>query len=56
MTQDDFINCADPVINSLNIDNLADGVYEIIVCNVSKDYETGIIDDWDLKLIPLKED
>jgi hypothetical protein len=29
-----------------------DGVYEIIVCNVSRDWETGYVDGWELKLVP----
>lgn len=36
------------IINLLECHN---GIYEIITCNHSKDWETGIIDDWDYKLI-----
>ena len=28
-----------------------DGVYEVVVTNVSHDYESGIMDGWDLKLV-----
>lgn len=35
-----------------NLDNCADGVYEVIVCNLSRDWETGYVDGYDLKLIP----
>lgn len=34
------------------IDSLPDGVYEVVVCDVSRDYETGYVEDWDLKLVP----
>lgn len=36
----------------IGIDSLPDGVYEVVVCNVSRDYETGYVDDWGLKLVP----
>ena len=38
--------------NILNLWEVKDGVYEVIVCNISRDIETGYVDDWDLKLIP----
>lgn len=30
-----------------------DGVYEVITCNETRDWETGYVDDYDYKLIPL---
>ena len=30
-----------------------DGIYEVVVANESRDWETGYIDDYDLILIPL---
>lgn len=38
--------------NILNLRNCDDGVYNLIVTNISKDYESGYVDDWDLKLFP----
>ncbi len=29
-----------------------DGLYELTATNISRDYETGMIDGWDLKLMP----
>ena len=39
----------------LNIDACSDGLYELIPINQSRDWETGIIDDWDLKLLPVED-
>lgn len=41
--------------NIINLDSCKDGVYEITVCNVTKDWESGYADDWDLKLVPYAE-
>lgn len=30
----------------------ADGVYEVVAYNFHRDWETGIIEDYDLKLVP----
>ena len=46
----------DIVIQSIeNLDECKDGIYELIVSNVSRDWETGYDDDWDWKLIEYKE-
>lgn len=39
----------------INFNEVDDGIYELICTNYSKDWETGIIDDWDVKLVPYKE-
>lgn len=36
----------------LNLDECEDGVYEVVVCNETHDWESGHIDSYDLKLIP----
>ena len=36
-----------------NINDCADGVYKIIVCNESRDWQTNIVDDYDYRLVPL---
>lgn len=41
--------CIDDI---LNLHEVPDGLYELIGTNYSKDWETGMIDDWDYKLIP----
>lgn len=35
-----------------NLHTHEDGLYEIQMCNVSKDWETGHVDSWDYKLVP----
>ena len=39
----------------VNLDECEDGVYEVVVCNVSTDFETGYADDWNCRLVPVKE-
>lgn len=39
-----------------NLYDCEDGIYQLIVCNVYKDWDTGCIEDWDYKLIPYKEE
>jgi hypothetical protein len=36
----------------LNFNECKDGIYEVVTCNESRDYETGYIDDYDYRLIP----
>jgi hypothetical protein len=36
----------------ININECKDGVYKLIITNVSTDWETGYVDDYDYKLIP----
>ena len=36
-----------------NLAECKDGIYEAVVCNVSRDWETGHVDDWDYKLVPI---
>lgn len=48
---------ADEVISMIiNLDEVDDGIYRVIIVNVSTDWETGYIDDYDLKLIPYEEE
>jgi hypothetical protein len=39
-----------------NLATCPDGLYEVVTCHESRDYETGIIDDYDYKLIPFALD
>lgn len=40
----------------LNGSEQPDGLYELTATNFSRDYETGVIDDWDLILKPYEGD
>ena len=37
----------------IDLDNVEDGIYEVITCNVSMDWEGGYIDDYDYKLVKI---
>lgn len=51
---EDLICDASYDIDQLNLNQYEEGVYEIATTNVSE-FE-GIVDEWDLKLVPYKED
>lgn len=36
----------------LNLDKCDAGLYYLTTCNISRDWETGCVDGWNLKLIP----
>ena len=40
----------------VNMHELAEGVYRVVMTNVTHDYESGMIDGYDLKLEPYEED
>lgn len=46
---------ADMVFNSItNLDQCEDGLYMVHSCNESRDWETGVIDDYDFVLVPFE--
>lgn len=48
---------ADEVLAMIeNLFEVKDGLYNLIFCNESRDWETGIVDDYDLRLTPYKEE
>ena len=47
---------AEDVYHSIvNLNESEDGIYELVMCNLTTDWETGHVDGWKLKLIPFKE-
>lgn len=36
-----------------NLDQCPDGVYEVMMCDVRRDWETGHIDGWGYRLVPV---
>ena len=48
----DPIECMNSITNFHEVD---EGIYEVIMINESRDWETGYLDDWEYKLIPYKE-
>lgn len=48
---------ADAVVPMIiNLHKCKDGLYKVVVCNESTDFETGYLDSWDFKLVPYSED
>lgn len=41
--------------NIVNLQSVEDGLYSLVMCNLSHDWESGYIDDWNLKLIKYEE-
>lgn len=47
----------DPIIDIpsiINLNNIPDGVYQLIPVNEQRDWESGLVDDYDLALIPYR--
>lgn len=49
------VGAVDAVNSILNLDECEDGIYEVIVCNETHNWESGHVDGYDLKLIPFKD-
>ena len=44
------------VVNNIeNLNEVMDGLYSVVMCNVRKDWESGYIEDYDYKLVPYQE-
>ena len=41
------------VARILNLDTCEDGIYQVVLCNQKRDWETGYIDDYDFRLEPI---
>lgn len=39
-----------------NLHDVEDGYYQVIYTNISRDFESGYIDDYNLKLIPYEKE
>lgn len=50
----DMIGSDEVIPRITNLAQCEDGLYEVLLCNESKDWETGTIDSWDYKLVPHK--
>lgn len=48
----DMIGSLDCMNRIVNLYDVEDGVYEVLICNPSTDWESGIVDDYDLTLAP----
>lgn len=50
------IGVIDGLENIINLVNISDGLYEVVVAHESYDCETGYLDDWSFKLVPYIEE
>jgi hypothetical protein len=52
---EDMVNIgADEVVSRIvNLHKMPDGIYHITVCNERRDYESGMVDDYDYQLTPV---
>lgn len=49
------VGTQDGLENILNLQTVEDGRYSVEVVNISRDWETGHTDGWDIKLVPFEE-
>lgn len=42
-------------ISHLEMHSMEEGMYELRTTNTSKDYETGVIDNWDIRLVEVDD-
>ena len=51
---DEEFNNAGPDSLPINLYEVNDGIYEVILVNGQRDWETGYIDDWETRLVEYK--
>ena len=45
------IGAMEAIPRIINLNECNDGIYEVAICNESRDFETGHIDDYDFRLV-----
>jgi len=50
----DNVGVEDMFYTLINLHECKDGIYEVVICNVGRDWESGHIDDYDFKLVPFE--
>lgn len=48
-----MVGADETIARIINFHESKDGIYKLVTCNERRDWETGVIDDYDFKLIPL---
>lgn len=48
----DATDAMDVIKRIINLDKCSDGIYEAVICNKSRDWETGYVDGYDFRLVP----
>lgn len=46
------VGVKETVMGITNLNECEDGIYEVVVCNEIRDWESGYLDYWDYKLVP----
>ena len=46
---------ADGLDRVINFDDCKDGIYRVEVCNETTDYDSGYVDYWEYRLVPVKK-
>lgn len=46
------IGAEDVISKIIDLDSLDDGIYEVVACNESRDWESGHVEDYDYRLVP----
>ena len=53
---EEYNNCNEDMFpRIINLLEVEDGLYNCVMVNLNRDYETGYLEDWDHKLIPFEE-
>lgn len=54
--EDDCYNLGDEEVISriINLGEVEDGVYQVVICNEQEDWETGHVDSYDYKLVAIE--
>ena len=53
LQDDSHAMCAEDIITAIaNLDQCKDGLYEVVIINIKRDYETGDIEQYDYMLLP----
>ena len=47
-----LIGASEVLPKVLNLNQCPDGIYQLVLCNAHRDYETGHVEDWDYRLVP----
>lgn len=49
----DAMGAEEVLIRIVNLDKIEEGIYQLVTCNERHDWETGYVDDYDYRLIPV---
>lgn len=50
-----MVGAEDVVSRIVNLSQCKDGIYQLVTCNAYSDWETGLVEDWDYKLVPIAD-